>query len=330
MAPLAYYNLGIVAIQQTDLENAKYWLTKSYEQAEDENLRYLAETALARIEERKPQSLLEKYISVGLGYDDNVELLVNSETLETSSEGDTFADLFAFFRLPLTGAIPTHGSFMQTSLSYLKYFDLDEYDIGYANLELMYRKKSGRVQWEGGGGYGYTIIDGNSYEQSPGGTIQATIPFMTAESLRFRYRLHYLDIFDSDYDYLAGWRQQALAEISRSVSKYKAYLAYTLELNDRDDEDYSPTRHSIAAGLILKYFKDIDISLYFSYRDSSYDIDNTEDRDDHRIDTRVNFTYFLENGWEVSGKYQYVDNDSNYSSYDFTRNVVTLSVARFF
>lgn len=330
MAPLAYYNLGIIALKQSEQEKAEYWLMQSYNKTDDEKLRLLAKTALNRIDKKEDLSLWERYLSMGLGYDDNVELYINSETLESSDQGDNFIDFFLFLRRPLSGSTATTGPVFQSSLSYLKYFELNEYDIGNINLGLMYRNKVQNIQLESGGEYSFTLIDGDSYEQSPGFKIQAIYPVNTSHAFRFRYRLNYLDIIDSEYDYLSGWRHRASAEISRRVSQYKAHLAYTLELNDRDDENYSPTRHTFAAGLILRHFENVDISFFISHRESCYDIEYAKDREDDRIDTSINLTYFFRDGWEVSGKYQHIDNDSNYSSYDFTRNVITFSVARFF
>jgi hypothetical protein len=330
MAPLAYYNLGVVAEKQSDHKQAIHWLQKSYDTAEvdDVNLRVLAANALAQIENKPAPSDWASYVSFGLGYDDNVELVPDSDFLQTSNMDDWFLDMYLFTRRFFAGDSSSSGSYLQAGLFYLKYADLNEYDTGTADLALFYWKQAGSYQLEGGGGYYYCTIDGQSYEQSPMISLQAKRTLWPSTNLRLRYRLNYFDVLDSDYDYLSGWRHRPMAELSRRWGNYYGYLAYTLELNDRDDEDYSPTRHLFGAGVDMKPLDNIGINVYAGYRSSHYDIASFDDRDEQRFDAMLNLTYFLVNGWEISCKVEYTDNESDDDSYDYTRNAVTLYFAR--
>jgi hypothetical protein len=332
MAPLAYYNLGVVAEKQSDHENALYWLEKSYSSAagNDEKLRILAANAVQTIKGKMQSPHWDRYVSLGLGYDDNVELVADNDILQASNQEDGFLDLFVYLRRPLGRDTSTAGSYLQSNISYLKYYELDEYDTGSASLEFFHWRHLGNYQLEGGGGYEYVLLEGNSYEQSPMISLQVKRPLWASSSLRLRYRLNYLDILDDDYDYLAGWRQRAMAELSRKWGDWYGYLAYTLELNDRDDEDYSPTRHSIAAGMNVKFLKNMGAAFYVSYRDSCYDIAAAEDRDEEQLDASASLSYYLPNGWEIACKLQNTHNESNDPAYDYIRNAVTVSVARFF
>ncbi len=330
MAPLAYYNLGVVAEKRSDHDKALYWLHKSYDTAEadDLNLRVLAANALAQIEGKKDYSPWAGYASFGLGYDDNVELVPDSDFLQASNMDDSFLDVYLSARRFFAGDSSSSGSYFQGSLSYLKYAEVNEYDTGTADLALFYWQQAGSYQLEGGGGYYYSTIDGQSYEQSPMISLQAKRSLWTSTDLRLRYRLNYFDVLDSDYDYLTGWRQRTMAELSRRWGNYSGYLAYTLELNDRDDEDYSPVRHLFGAGVDMKPLDNIGVNLYVGYRTSDYDIATFDDRDEDRFDATLSLTYFLVNGWEISCKYEYTDNESTDDSYDYTRNAVTLFLAR--
>ena len=332
MAPLAYYNLGVVAEKQSDHENARYWLEKSYNSAagNDEKLRILAANALQSIQGKTEVSRWDRYVSIGLGYDDNVELVAESDIIQASNQEDGFLDLFLYQRRPLGQDSSTAGSYFQSNISYLKYYEMDEYDYGSASLEFFHWRHLGDYQLEGGGGYEYVLLEGNSFEQSPMISLQVKRSLWAASALRLRYRLNYLDILDDDYDYLAGWRQRGMAELSRKWGDWYTYLAYTLELNDRDDEDYSPTRHSIAAGMNVKFLGNMGAAFYVSYRDSYYDIEAAEDRDEEQLDASVSLSYYLRNGWEIACKLQNTHNESNDPLYDYTRNAVTVSVARFF
>lgn len=332
MAPLAYYNLGVVAEKQSDHKKALYWLQKSYDNAEadDVNLRVLAANALGQIKGKTDSSAWASYVSLGLGYDDNVELVSDSDVLQASNMDDWFLDMYLFTRRTLAGNAKDSGSYFQTGISYLKYADVNEYDTGTADLALFYWKQAGNYQLEGGGGYYYSLIDGQSYEQSPMVSLQAKRPLWASTYFRLRYRLNYLDVLDADYDYLTGWRHRTMAELSRKWGNYYGYLAYTLELNDRDDEDYSPARHLFAAGFDMRPLDNVGVNLYVAYRSSHYDVATFDDRDEDRFDSILSLTYFLVNGWEISCKLEHTHNESNYDYYDYTRNAVTLFFARSF
>lgn len=332
MAPLAYYNLGIVAEKQADHKNALFWLRKSYDTAktDDSKIRELAKNALREMRIAKDRPAWNRYISAGLGYDDNVELVADSDVLQASNQEDSFADLFVFLKRTITTDSSASGSFLQSGLSFLKYAEINEYDTGTANLELFYWKKLGTYQVEGGTGYHYIFFDGKSYEQSPMLSMQISRPLWSANLLRFLYRLNYLDNLNEDYDYLTGWRHRAMAELSGKWGSFRGYLAYTLEANNRDDDDYSPLRHTFTTGLKVRLQDNLDGGLTFSYRDSDYDISNQSDREEEQLTTTATLTYYLQNGWEMSCKVQHTDNESNYSSYDYKKEAVILSVARFF
>jgi len=147
MAPLAYYNLGVVAEKQSDHPKALYWLQKSYDTAEadDVNLRVLAANALGQIKGKTDSSAWASYVSLGLGYDDNVELVTDSDVLQASNMDDWFLDMYLFTRRQFAGDSKESGSYFQSSISYLKYADVKEYDTGSADLALFYWKQAVRT-----------------------------------------------------------------------------------------------------------------------------------------------------------------------------------------
>lgn len=335
MAPLAYYNLGVVAEKQSDHNNALSWLQKAYDNAapDDVNLRALAANALDQLKDKKDSSDSSPwtgYASAGIGYDDNVELIPDADFLQASNMEDWFLDLYLSTRKSFAGDSSASGSYFQSGISYLKYAEVNEYDTGTADLAFFHWKQAGSYQLEGGGGYYYSIINGQSYEQSPMISLQAKRPLWSSTDFRLRYRLNYFDVLDSDYDYLSGWRHRTMAELSRKFGGCATYLAYTLELNDRDDEDASPTRHLFAAGLDMKPLDNVGVNLYVAYRAGHYDIASFDDRDEDRFNYTLKLTYFLVNGWEISCKLEHNYNESNDDSYDYTRNAVTLFLARSF
>lgn len=331
MTAIAYYNLGIIAEKEGERETARNWLHRAVESAtaSDARTRELAAYALATLSGKEQAPLWEKYVSLGLGYDDNVELSA-TDLLQASNQSDAFLDLFAFFRRPLHQTETHSGSFLQSSFFYLKYEDISEYDTGSATVEYAWWKNWSSMQFEAGGGYQYILLDGDSYEQSPLLRLQLTVPVGSATALRFLQRADYHDVLADEYDYLTGWRHRSQAEVMQNWPKIRASLSCAYEFNDRDDHDYSPTRTTLATNIRLQPLDRLAVAFALSWRDSNYDIAHSRDRDEEQLDATVEVLLSLTNGWETSVRYQYTDNDSNDTFYQYERNVITLILSRFF
>lgn len=331
MTAIAYYNLGIIAEKEGDREAARSWLHRAVESAtaSDARTRELAAYALAKIGGKERASLWDKYVSLGLGYDDNVELSA-TDLLQASNQSDAFLDLFAFFRRPLHQAGTHSGSFLQSSFSYLKYEDISQYDTGSATVEYAWWQNWTFMQIEAGGGYQYILLDGDSYEQSPLLRLQLTVPVGTATALRFLQRSDYHDVLADEYDYLTGWRHRSQAEVMQNWPKIRAGISCAYEFNNRDDHDYSPTRTTLATNIRLQPLDRLTVAFILSWRDSNYDIALGQDRDEEQLDATAEVILSLTKGWETSLRYQYTDNDSNDTFYEYERNVITLFLSRFF
>ena len=329
MAPLAYYNLGLIALKDSDNRTASYWFQKAYETTSNDKLRVLASAALDKVDEKIGDSW-SRYLSFALGHDDNVEFTTDSETLQTSDKSDFFAEVYGLVIKPVLGGTSSAGPLFSMSGSYLEYFDLDDYDSGNINAGLFYRNTFKGIRLKSGADYTYTLLDGSSFEQVPSASIQGKYLLNASVLLRLRYRLSYLDILDSDYDYLEGWRHQVLAEFRWKCKRLYSTFGYVLELNDRDNEDYSPIRHTVSAGFDLALNHDWKVLLRMSYRKSDYNIDGMSDREEERFIGKAGIGYFLEKGWEIRGEYEHIHNESNYTAYDYDRNIISLSLARTF
>lgn len=330
MAALAYYNLAVVAEKQGDLAAALSWLQKVSSVADkdkDEKLILLAQTALSRIHGK--QELADKwlrYVALGFGYDDNVAMEENEDLEATSDEGDSFTDVFAFFRSPLLGEATSQGPFLQGSLSFRDYSDLQEYDVGSLRLDGRYRQNAGDFKIEAGIGYSYVLWDDSGYCQGPVFSLQSKRPLSDASSWQLRYEARYLDMLSSDYDYQQGWQHRATGEFITRADGYRLLLAYTLEENSRHDDESSPRRHLMSANLEIYPMDRLSIRLMASYRDSFYDQSGSEDRNEDRYETSLMFNYTLSAKWEVRGNYSHTVNISSSPLYDFRRNITTIAL----
>jgi tetratricopeptide (TPR) repeat protein len=329
MAPIAFYNLALVAMARGNNDKALSLLSKVINSTSDIKLHSLARNAMDHIKETQKNKLFA-YGSVGVGYDDNVILTAASDSISGSGKEDGFTEFTAFTGGPFLGGTYQNGMQFQAGGYFLKYFDLSSYDTSAINLGTSYRKKISAWRVEGGGNYTFTLLDGEKLEQVPTVDLIAMYTFQTKQSLRFHYQLGYFDMLHPDYDYLAGWRHWANAAFVLPVNKTKLRFGYTLEVNDRDDSESSPTRHQVEAN--IEYYPTTKLVLYGSaaYRKSSYDMSTTLDRSDDQYTCIGRLRFILANRWELNGEYRYTDNQSNYIAYDYQRNLFQLTLGRNF
>lgn len=329
MAPLASYNLALVADKQGDPEAAMAWLKKSLATADkkDRKLVLLAQTALSRIESRQgKKGPWMGFVSLGLGYDDNVTMVENNDLQLASEEGDSFTDLFAFARTPFWGDSAGQGPYLQGSLSIRDYTDLHEYDTGALQLEGRYRHNSGDFQLEGGAAYNYVYWDHGGYSQSPLFILQARRFISDSSFFRLAYQYAYLDMLHSDYDYLQGSQQRATAEFSTPTGPSRLLLGYSLEENHRRDKEFSPRRHLFRVTLELPPLARVTALVAASYRHSTYDLAGSHERNDDRYETSLRLGYALTQKWEASALIRHTNNNSTHALYDYSRTVTSISL----
>jgi len=119
MAPLAHYNLGLVALKQQQRNAARRWFQRTLAESDNPRLRHLADAMLARSEshDNKQRQLPPwwGFINAGGGYDSNVTLRSDSETLVTSDQNDYFLNLFGYGAKRVAGT-RDHGFSVDGSL----------------------------------------------------------------------------------------------------------------------------------------------------------------------------------------------------------------------
>ena len=329
MKAISFYNLGLISIKEKKRAEAENWFIKTLRISNDLKLKTLATAALKRIgsSPKATTSITAKYISAGVGYDDNVELAV--ETSTTSGQGDSYAEGFFYYKTLLPESFFLKNLHAKGTLYYQKYFDLKEYDLGMINGGLYHTMPVGKWKFESGVDYTYLTQDGNSFEHLPTIKLHAKKNLSTNTMLNLRYRLSYLDFLDSEYLYLNGWRQRFEADTSSMVKGLRLRLGYFFELNDRDNDDYSAKRHQFKAGIGYSPIKQLRLYGGIKYRVSDYDYASGEKRKDKRTISTVKAIYPFR-AWDATLEYQYTNNDSNMAGYDYTKNVCSLNIARSF
>lgn len=331
MAPLAHYNLGLVALKSDDLATAKTWFQKAAQQKTNNKVQILANEALDRLNGKEISQLSPtlKYYSFALGYDDNVQLSSGGDPVVTSEQGDSYGEVFGFFKKPLYEQGEKQLR-LQSSILFQKYIDLNEFDLGSINAGLFYRLPFGDWTLISEGEYTYTIQDGKSFEQATSASIRLQRYIGPDASIRFRYSLTYFDMLDMAYNTSDGWRHRLEGKSVLDKQKWRLYADYMFEENDRDHGDYSPTRHRLRGGISYYPLKGWELYAAASYRKSNYDLIGDPDREDEQRMYNCSIIHDFNKGWSLILDHQYTDNNSNYSTYTYLRNVSSITLSRSF
>ena len=332
MAPLAHYNLGLIGMKEGNRSAMITGFETAMDTSSDAKIRDMAAAALeennvALSESGKPYM---GFFEVSVGYDDNIELY--SDLLGSKGDGDWFSEIFATGVMPIQGGTYQKGAQVYGSVYYQKFIDYDEYDLGTADVGVRYLADYKDWEMKTGVDYAYTIQDVKSYDQTPSFNIQGKHDFYWDTQIRLSYRLSYIDILDSDYDAIEGVRNKFRAEIMKRWKKTSASVKYTLELNNRDSDDLSPTRNTVAVKVRHRFTDRFTGTGIVSYRNSSYDNTAAYDRDEDQWKTTLRGMYQLTPVWNVTADYTYSDNEDNpeYKRYNYTRSVTALRLERSF
>ena len=332
MASLAFYNLGLVALKLDEPDEARRWFNRSLSSGPPQKLRLLALHALTELDRTAPQRRQWlRYGSLCLGHDDNVTLTPEGDTLEPSGRADGFNEIIALLHGSIGEDSLTGGWQLQLGGLYRRHFSLADFDTGSAHLGLFYRTKLDSMTLQGGLRYTYATLAEQSFEQLTSADLQATYPLGQASSLRLTWQSGYLDILEPAYEGLRGWRHRGGVQVNLKREGLRTRLAYNAEMNDRDGEVYSPTRHSLRASVERELARRVTMLGSGSFRTSRYgETGNAERRRDEQLQCSAKLTWHLADRWALEGGYEYTRNNSNLNHHDYSRNQITLALSHHF
>jgi tetratricopeptide (TPR) repeat protein len=333
MAPLAWYNLGLVKRQQGDKKTAVAWFRKASKGTRDPKLRKLAADRLAELHSR-----WRGFASAGIGYDDNITLL-NDVINIPSGRADSFVELYANTRGILSGTI-RDGLLLKAGAFADLYTSLSQYDYNEFNIGLYKTRPLAKWATESGLRLSRSNYGGRGYLQILGLELRAKRTLSPGTRLQMRLRVRDLQAVDNVYDYLSGssydlrvgarWRQGPNDTL-------RVYYQY--QDNDRNDRfidaanfrSVSPQRHRVRVTWRHKLTPDWKLRLAAEYRISRYRTDNLEAgvpirRKDDRLRGLFEASRKLNRQTDLVFSYHYTDNSSSISRYDYQRNVLMASV----
>jgi len=339
LAPLAYFNLGLIASKSGDRERALGAFSEAAQRTDDPKLKALAAERLTESESDEPIKRWSGAVSVGAGTDDALLDPTQQTATETS---DTFTEVFALGSGIIAGA-PGDGWRMELSAYTLRHQSFDEYDMSAVRAGLNRVLPFDGWRFEAGVGAEQSTLGGQQYLRQGELKAQARLPQGGGyPGYRLRYRYHAIQSLDPAFDPLNGSRHDLDIETHWLGTAGRIGLAYGLEVNDREDfaanggfTSYSPTRHRVSLRA------DADTGPWrwageIEYRNSRYDgknvlADNSRiQREDTRVRGSIGVDYRLSRHWQVGAEYSRTENDSNIADYDYDQNLVTVDLKAMF
>jgi hypothetical protein len=355
MAAMGYYNLALVAARLDQPALVIDRLRQTIENTDNPKLLALAHALLARYapqeddgniqeipssaETMPPASPWSGFFAGDTGYDSNVLLRSDSQTLSTSDQDDAFFDVYGY----VNRRLGTLKNGLQLSLDgniyVIKYEDIEDYNIDSLRLGGLAEADLYGWQTESGAHLAYTFLAGNEFTLEPQLNISASRWLRTGHSrLRLRYELSRVNALDTFYAYLNGWRHKTDARITWIYGNQKLHLMYQLETNYREElssplfTSYSPVRNSlrfIAESPIGSWF---DATLELQYHHSHFMNPNEladgsfATRRDDRLTAIARLTHRFQGGNELSLEYRRSNNRSNLDDYDYSQYLTMLGL----
>jgi hypothetical protein len=340
---LALYNLGLIDEKRHDDASAQRHFRAAYETAQSDKLKQLAASKIVA-----PQNATQDksnwfgVASLSAGYDDNVVLLNDQSLVSVSNQQDYFSEAFASASGFVSGDV-NRGWRADFSGYYRGYRDQSDYDYGGAATGLTYNRVTGNSQWQLGARADAEFVGGDAYTAS--GSLRAQLLRTIGEfGLRIRNEATYVD-GASNYGYLTGWQDRLGIQIARAFGTNALRLGYELELNDRRDDStateffsYSPTWNRFYAAATTSFSDAFDVRLRADYELSRYRDKNVQvnpdgsvsiaARDDDRYSASLRATYHASGKWDVFGEYQYANNSSKFSEYEYNDNQIQIGIER--
>ena len=329
MRALALYNLGLVYLRQERDAEARQLFAQARDESNDEKVTQLSETMLRRtappmqsVQPTRWRSLVD----LKLGYDDNVALIDEASLPAGQSVDSAFTELFGAISGPLTNE---SGLRFDGSAYAVSYADAGQYDQVALRLGGVYQWTAADWYLEAGPHFNRSTLDGDGFEQRLGGDLRLWRVLGSTTSVSIRFSHHEIDSVESRFAFVEGSREQLGVSWNRRGQTGRLTLGYDLELNDRADASVSPTRNRFWFRYRYSPSPEWAAEAQLALRSSSYD-DLAVARDEDLADLSLGYIRRFPDGWQLSGRYRWSDNDSNVDVFAYSRNRLTLGLTKNF
>jgi tetratricopeptide (TPR) repeat protein len=330
LRPLANYNLGLIAVEQSELSQARRYFLAAYRgSTDDETLRVLASTMLRKIQPPDTDGSASRWsgaFGARAAYDDNIVLRAESGIPVNTATDSSLLDAFGSVR---ASVLRIDGMSVEASLYDVSYLDNDDLDQTALRLGLGY--DWGNQSWQGRVvlSFGHSTFGGNSYEDFT--TIDAVVSraLSDAASIYLRYQYNNIEASDSAFAAIDG--SQDRFELGYrwrgSITRFDA--TFQVEENDRTDAGVSASRNRIR----LRFRRDLSDTWHYElggdYRASRYSkLQPTRSEDLVTLSTGLGRR--LNKGWSILGEVRFSDNSSSDPVYSYNRAQVGIAILKAF
>jgi tetratricopeptide (TPR) repeat protein len=353
LAAMGYYNLALVAARLNQPVLVTDWLQHAIESTDNPKLLALAHAMLERYPPQEDAENVHETLAsaaasnapwsgflVGeTGYDSNVILRSDSQTLSTSDQDDTFVDVYGYANRRLGTLQNGLELNLDGNIYVIKYQDIEDYNIDSLRVGGLAGMDFHGWRAESGVHLAYTFLDGHEFTLEPQFNVSANRWMQNGRSrLRLRYELSRINTLDTLYAYLNGWRHKTDARITWIHGDQKLHVMYQLETNYREElssplyTSYSPIRNSLRFIAESPVGSLLEATLELQYHHSHFMNPNEladgslVTRRDDRITGIARLTHRFTGGNEVSLEYRRSNNESNLDEYDYTQYLTMLGL----
>lgn len=328
MQSLSEYNLGLVALKQSDRQRAQRHFRESYRlSANNEKLKILSATMLRRI--RPPTTDSPKWlrlVSVRSGYDDNVSLQDEAALAVGASADSPLAEVWASIRGPITGS---NGFRLDASAYLIRYFDNDAFDQNAARLGGLYEWRNAGWRVRIGAHGSTTTLGGDGYDRSVNLSAILGRNLTSSTSIEIRLRHDEISAVDAIFAGVDGSRERAELRYRWFLDDRRLNLTLGIETNDRFDKSVSPRRNRLR--LDYRFTPRVGWGFEFAaeVRASEYD-DLVPIRDEDLTKLKLALLRNLGTDWQLFARYEFSNNASSDPSFSYTRNQISFGILRIY
>ncbi|WP_336367921.1 tetratricopeptide repeat protein [Marinobacter sp. C2H3] len=336
---LARYNLGLVALADGRQKQARHWFALVRREAGDDTLRALAARQLDR-QSTASGSEWQAYVSVGGGYDSNIEALPEAGA---SSDGGLFLDAVLVSDLTVPGGGQQTWSLQATYLG-RDYAGWHSYDSDLIQLDGLWHRDAGVARAGVGLRASQSWFGHRAFETRYGPVLELRSPacgYQGFDQCGLTLSAVAVDA-GSTYSAYSGDQVRLDANAAGRSGPWAYRVAYRWSRDDRDGVQVgpqfvsvSPTVNAVRGMVSRSVSGQVVVGVSGGFQWSRFPDDNRvyqgttlvhEHREDHRPELGLFGERFLGPGWRLRAEWQFQDTSSTLDRYAYQRHTVLLTL----
>jgi tetratricopeptide (TPR) repeat protein len=321
MAALAYYNLGLVAVERRDERDARDWFERAVQESPSQRLTELASRRLAELPEQRAPGSFNYYTRGGIGYDDNVAL--RSSSIESAASGD--ADSYG--ELIFAGSYSFDAWRIDTAAAALEYMKQDDYSQSSFSLGASRGWRLENWYFELGAYGAQLSLGGDVFERNLAGTLQVTRAFYGGSRLRAQLRAASVK-GQGEFEGLTGRRTELGLYFDKSWRAWNFGAHVHTELDDSEDPIFETRWLQVGGEARYAWSPLWGVMAVAALRRIGHPAqgDTLAGWNDNRATLQLGLTRALWKQAQLFLRVEHERNQSPVAGYDYDRNWVAASV----